>query len=95
MLPYREPGSLPAHSENYLASILRLPQLVLPGEKHYSLKKTDPCRRQPLTTKLVGQVPYDSRASGRKEYHPITASLIGAEGTILHSHSACSSERTN
>lgn len=58
---HKEPESLPAHSENYLASLLKLPQLVLP----------------------VGQVPYDSRATGRTEHHPITASLVGAEGSDL------------
>ncbi|KAK4446469.1 amidase signature enzyme [Podospora aff. communis PSN243] len=58
---HNEPAAWPAYSENYLASILRMPQLVLP----------------------VGQVPYESTASGRREYHPITASLVGAEGSDL------------
>jgi hypothetical protein len=55
------PGSVSSLSEGYTASILKLPQLVVP----------------------VGQVKYDSRASGRTEYHPVTAGLVGASGTSI------------
>ncbi|KAK5660029.1 hypothetical protein OQA88_13497 [Cercophora sp. LCS_1] len=39
--------------------------------------------RMPQLVPPVGQVPYESTASGRQEYHPITASLVGAEGGDL------------
>ncbi|CAI6236284.1 unnamed protein product [Periconia digitata] len=50
------PGSISSFSEGYTASILRLPQFVVP-------------------------VKYESRVSGRSEYHPITVGLVGASGS--------------
>lgn len=56
----REPGTVSSFSESYTASLLRMPQLVVPGEP----KLIQP--KGALAYNLsVGQVPYSSRATGQ------------------------------
>ena len=36
-----------------------------------------------LSARIVGQMPYDSRITGRQEHRPIGSTLVGAKGKTV------------
>jgi hypothetical protein len=61
----------------YLAPVLQLPQIILPGKQEIKAKYIH------TNGSTVGQKQYLSRVSGNEEYLPIVTGLVGAKGCDL------------
>ncbi|KAI9767311.1 MAG: hypothetical protein M1840_005720 [Geoglossum simile] len=79
---YRDTQPGPHFKQNafdalFLAPILSAPELVVPSKFH------TPLNMFKTNNLLVGQLPYDSRVSGRVEQLPVAISVLGLAGTDI------------
>ena len=64
-----------------MAMVLGVPHLVLPSKfSNHGVVFEDVGDASINKTNAVGQLPYQSRISGRLEHRPISASLMGCKG---------------
>lgn len=84
----RSPSSAGTIGEKFISPVLGIPQLVLPCQYFQCLSSSFfsfPGHNSGVNywSSLVGQMPYQSRISGRLEHRPIGSTILGAKGSDL------------